>query len=105
MSEAGPAAGSADYAGQVREYLAYCEAAREQFEPRGGRVDPRYHPTADGAVKMIPHGSDRARADAIRRAFGELTSEVTVPAIPRPGYSPGREARRPETEPELETGS
>jgi hypothetical protein len=27
-------------------------------------------------VKMIPHGSDRARSDVIRRAFGELTSEV-----------------------------
>ena len=68
MSEAGLEAGAADYAGQVREYLAYCEAARDQLEPRGGRVDPRYHPSADGAVKMIPHGSDRARADAIRRA-------------------------------------
>ena len=105
MSEAGLESAAAGYAGQVREYLAYCEAAREQLEPRSGRVDPRYHPSADGAVKMIPHGSDRARADAIRRAFGELTSEVTVPAIPRPGYSPGREARRPETGPELEAGS
>ena len=51
--------------------------AREQLEACGGRLDPRYHPSADGAVKMIPHGSDRARADVIRRVFGELTSEVT----------------------------
>ena len=35
---------------------------------------------------MIPHGSDRARADVIRRAFGELTAEVTRPGadIPEP---------------------
>jgi hypothetical protein len=66
-------AADADYARQVREYLAYCEAARGQLEACGVRVDPRYHPSADGAVKMIPHGSDRARAAAIRRTFGELT--------------------------------
>jgi len=104
MSEARLETVAADYAGHVREYLAYCEAAREQLEACGGRVDPRYHPSADGAVKMIPHGSDKARADAIRRAFGELTSEITGPGIPRPGDSPGREARRPETGPELEAG-
>jgi hypothetical protein len=62
-----------DYTGQVREYLTYCEAARRQLAARGGRIDPRYHPTSTGAVKMIPHGSDRARAAAIRQAFGELT--------------------------------
>jgi hypothetical protein len=86
MSEARLETATADYADQVREYLAYCEAARAQVEARGGRVDPRYHPSADGAVKMIPHGSDRARADVIRRAFGELTSEVTRPGadIPEP---------------------
>ena len=98
MSEAGLEAGAADYAGQVREYLAYCEAAREQLEARGGRVDPRYHPSADGAVKMIPHGSDKARATAIRQAFGELTAEITGPEA-----SCGRGARpRAETVSELE---
>ena len=86
MSEARLETGAADYAGQVREYLTYCEDARGQVEASGGRVDPRYHPSADGAVKMIPHGSDRARADVIRRVFGELTSEVTRPGadIPEP---------------------
>ena len=68
-----------DYAGLVREYLAYCADARGQVEARGFRVDPRHHPSAEGAVKMIPHGSDRARAEAIRRTFGELMSEVTGP--------------------------
>ena len=87
MSEVRLEAGAADYAGQVREYLAYCEDARTQVEARGGpgrsEVSP---PSADGAVKMIPHGSDRARADVIRRAFGELTAEVTRPGadIPEP---------------------
>ena len=86
MSEARLDTGGADYVGQVREYLAYCEDARAQVEARGGRVDPKYHPSADGAVKMIPHGSDRARADVIRRVFAELTSEVTMRAagIPEP---------------------
>ena len=80
MSEARLASAAADYADQVREYVAYCEDARGQLEARGGRLDPRYHPSADGAVKMIPHGSDRARADAIRQAFSELTSEVDQPS-------------------------
>jgi hypothetical protein len=65
-------AGAVDYTGQVREYLAYCEDARRHLEACGGRLDPRYHPTAEGAVKMIPHGADRAAADAIRQAFAEL---------------------------------
>jgi hypothetical protein len=71
---------AAGYAGQVREYLAYCADARGQVEARGSGVDARYHPSADGAVKMIPHGSDRVRAEAIRQAFAELTS-----AVPGPG--------------------
>jgi hypothetical protein len=79
MSEAARETAAADYAGQIREYLTYCEAARAQLEARGSGLDPHHHPTTAGAVKMIPHGSDRARADAIRRAFGELTSEVTGP--------------------------
>ena len=65
-----------DYAAQVREYLAYCADARGQVEAHGFRVDPRHHPSAEGAVKMIPHGSDRASAEAIRRTFGELEREA-----------------------------
>jgi hypothetical protein len=86
MSEVRLEAVAADYAGQVREYLAYCEAARAEMEARGSGLDPHYHPTSSGAVRMIPHGSDKARAEAIRRAFGELTSEVTrsAAAIPEP---------------------
>jgi len=82
-----------DYAGQVREYLAYCETAREQLEARRGSLDPRYHPSPGGAVKAIPHGSDRVRAEAIRQTFAELTSE---PAGPGAGTS--------QAEAELEAG-
>ena len=73
-----------NYAGQVREYLAYCADARAQLEARHGRLDPKHHPTAEGAVKLILHGSDRARADAIRQAFAELTGEATGPAADIP---------------------
>ena len=64
------------YAGQIREYLAYCQDARAQVAARGFRIDPRHHPSAEGAIKMIPHGSDRAAADEIRRTFGELEREA-----------------------------
>ena len=84
MSEAGLEISAADYAGQVREYVAYCEDARAQLEARGGRLDPHHHPTAEGAVKMIPHGSDKVRAAAIRQAFAELTPEVTEPGTGLP---------------------
>ena len=102
MSEARLETGTADYAGQVREYLAYCEDARAQVEARGGRVDPKYHPSADGAVKMIPHGSDRARGAAIRRASGELPSEATGPGADTPQAQAQLDG--PEAEREAEAG-
>jgi hypothetical protein len=66
-----------DYTGPVREYLAYCKWASAGLKARGSALDPRYHPTADGAVKMIPHGGDATRAEEIRQAFRELTGEGT----------------------------
>jgi hypothetical protein len=72
-----------EVAGQVREYVAYCADARAQLEARGGRLDPKCHPTADGAVKMIPHGGDRARAEAIRQAFTDLAPEAIGTDVPR----------------------
>jgi hypothetical protein len=52
---------TAPFADQVAEYLAYCaEHAR--------LLSPDYHPTADGAVKVIWHrGADQAAQ--IRAAF------------------------------------
>jgi hypothetical protein len=63
----------------VVRYVDDCGAAAWQMP---GGLDPRYHPTADGAVKMIPHGGDAGRAAAIRAAFQEL---YPVPPRVRPG--------------------
>ena len=56
------------YATQVREYLAYCRWAGAWLEARGSSLDPRYNPTADGAVKQIP-----GDAKAIRQAYKDVT--------------------------------
>ena len=48
------------------------------------QLDPAYHPTAAGAVKMIPHGADPEEAEQIRQAFTAATSPVIV-HDPRPG--------------------
>lgn len=62
-----------DYDGPVREYLAYCKRAAAELKLQGSHLDPRFHPTADGAVKMIPHSGDTAEAKKIREAFREAT--------------------------------
>ena len=62
-----------DYDRQVREYLSYCRKAAAFMEARGGHLDPKYHPTADGCCKFVPHGGDTAKAAQIRAAFRELT--------------------------------
>ena len=65
------------YEAAVRAYLADCVRHRAQ-------LDPAYHPTAAGAVKMIPHGANPEAAEQIRQAFTVLTSPVIV-HDPRPG--------------------
>ena len=55
------------YAAEIRAYIADCLRHRAQ-------LDPAYHPTADGAVKLIPHGSDPEEAERIRQAFTAVTS-------------------------------
>ena len=67
-----PAGGWQEYLPKVREYLAYCEQTAAWIEARGSTLDPKYHPTADGAVKMIAHDGNPAKAQLIRRAFREL---------------------------------
>ena len=47
-----------------------------------GQLDPAYHPTADGAVKLIPHRGDPAAADDIRATFTALTSPVLLHGQP-----------------------
>jgi hypothetical protein len=73
-----------DYTEPVREYLTYCRKSAAQLKAAGSALDPKYHPTADGAAKMIPHDGDAGRAKAIRQAFRELT------ATPPPG-TPSRQ--------------
>jgi hypothetical protein len=63
---------NSDYETQVRDYLAYCERAAAQIAAAGSSLDPKYHPTADGAVKMIAHQGDPAEARKIREAYLEL---------------------------------
>ena len=65
-----------DYTDQVRGYLAYCRSAIAQLEARGWVMDPKYHPSADGCVKFIPHNGTPAEARKIREAFRELTGEA-----------------------------
>jgi hypothetical protein len=47
-----------------------------------GQLDPAYHPTADGAVKLIPHRGDQQAAEDIRATFTALTSPVLLHAQP-----------------------
>jgi hypothetical protein len=61
-----------DYEQQVRDYLAYCRGAWKQLR---GNLNPKYHPTGDGAVKMIAHRGDAGEAKKIREAFRALTEE------------------------------
>jgi hypothetical protein len=62
-----------DYTERVRGYLVYCRRAAMQLTARGSALDPKYHPTADGCVKLIPHNGVPAEAKKIR----ELTEEPT----------------------------
>jgi hypothetical protein len=88
-----PAADWRRYESAVRDYFAYCELAAAELEAAGSCLDRKWHPTADGAVKMIPHHRDPTEAAKIRQAFtAVLTSRLTSPAA------------QPETELEAEAG-
>ena len=67
-----------DYTTAVREYLAYCRWAGAWLEARRSSLDARYHPSADGAAKLI-HGD----AKAIRQAYRDVTG--TTETEPRGG--------------------
>jgi hypothetical protein len=69
-----------DYRQAVRDYLAYCQLAAAELDAAGSALDPKHHPTAAGAVKMIPHGSDPAEAAKIRQAF----DAALMPRLLRP---------------------
>lgn len=67
-----------DYDDQVRAYLAYCRKAAAELRLRGSVLDPKWHPTADGAVKMIPHRGVPAKAKQIREMFKRLSAEAVT---------------------------
>ena len=64
-----------DFEPAVRVYLRYCKQAAAELKLQGSHLDPKYHPTADGAVKMIPHGGDAGDAAKIRQAFRDLAGD------------------------------
>ena len=76
------------YAAEVRAYIADCQRHRAQ-------LDPAYHPTADGAVKMIPHGGNPEEAEQIRQTFTAATSPAAVhrTAPDNPAVTPARPRR------------
>jgi hypothetical protein len=57
------------YEARVRACIADCQDAR-------GYLDPAYHPTADGAVKLIPHGGNAEAGEQIRQTFAAVTSQA-----------------------------
>jgi hypothetical protein len=74
-----------DYTGPVRVYLADCKRAAAELKLQGSSLDERYHPTPDGAVKMIPHNGDKTEARKIREAFRDLTAPSPSPVSPGAG--------------------
>ena len=73
-TEQSAARGRRSYEQAVRDYLADCELAAAELAAAGSFLDPTCHPTASGAVKMIPHHGDPAEADKIRDAFRKASS-------------------------------
>lgn len=80
------------YRAEVAAYIADCQDASRQLEARGSGLNPRYHPTAAGAVKMIPHHGDKQAAAAIRQAYDAATAGQ-APADRKTATAP-RQARR-----------
>lgn len=63
---------AAAHAERVREYLRYCKRAAAELKLQGSSLDPKYHPTEAGCVKLVWHRTP-AEAQEIRRLFRELT--------------------------------
>jgi hypothetical protein len=78
VADAEEGCGVNDYTGPVGEYLNYCKKAAAELKLKGSSLDERFHPTADGAVKMVPHNGDKTEARKIREAFRDLTSPSPV---------------------------
>lgn len=60
-------------AAQIRAYLTDCYAARSV-------LNPRYHPSARGFLKMIPHQGD-AQRHQILREYGKVAASPQTPEL------------------------
>lgn len=74
---------SAPFEDEVSRYLRDCAGHPE--------LDRRYHPTADGAVKVVWHHSADEAAE-IRSAFAALTTGTVTPPRPTPAAEKQLEA-------------
>jgi hypothetical protein len=72
------------YGAEVRAYLDDCAA-----HPG---LDRRYHPTADGAVKVIWHSGSPDEAEQIRSAFRTITANPDINVAPAT-VTPGPQGR------------
>jgi hypothetical protein len=63
-----PVTGRDEITGYVRQYLADCRTHRKL-------LDPRHHPTEDGALKTVFHRG-HAQEEAVRAAYRQLTATV-----------------------------
>lgn len=62
-----------DYDGPVREYLRYCKRAAAELKLQGSHLEPKYHPTEAGLLRLVYHRTP-AEAEALRKAFREATA-------------------------------
>lgn len=77
--------GSLSFRGQVQQYLADCAAAPG--------LDRRYHPTEDGAVKLIWHRGEK-QENQIRTTFRALSnSESRTRSVAPATLPPGPQER------------
>lgn len=79
----GPASGKLPFTAEIAAYLADCAASPV-------RLDPAYHPTEDGAVKLVFHrrrhdpAADQRAEDQIRATFRALTAPSGRRTAPPP---------------------
>ena len=65
-----------DYEPAVREYLRYCKRAAAELRLQGSRLEPKYHPTEVGCLRLVFHRTP-AEAEQIREAFREVTTPAS----------------------------
>ena len=67
-----------NYDGPVREYLRYCKRAAAELKLKGSHLDPKYHPTEAGCLRLVFHRTP-AEAQEIRQAYRAITDKEQNP--------------------------